>query len=165
VGDGTGTNDNLLGRWQALIGARSEAKSNLVERGAVRRFAEAIGDPHPLYVEEDAAKKSCYGALIVPPTFPRSTLEYGEIEGLGLPDGEGGLIHGEHRIAYERPLFVGEELSCYTELKAYYEKESRGGPLGFLIFERIGESLEGERIFTMNDTVIVTQMLREQVVS
>ena len=150
--------NDVVERWRALVGERSEAVSNVVEKGAVRKFAEAIGDPNPLYVNEAAAEKSRYGGLIAPPTFPR-TFEYGEIEGIGLP-GQG-LIHGEHWLRYERPLWVGEEVLCYTVFKDYYEKESRGEPLGFVISERVGESPSGERIFTMEDTAILTPALRK----
>ncbi len=144
--------------FERFVGERSEAISNVVEKGAVRKFAEAIGDPNPLYVDEAAAKKSRYGGLIAPPTFPR-TFEYGGIEGMG-PPGQG-LIHGEHRIRYERPLFVGEEVLCYAEVKDYYEKQGREGALGFLISERVGEGSDGERIFTMLDTAILPPAMRE----
>lgn len=129
-----------------------------MEKGAVRKFAEAIGDPNPLYIDEEAAKASRYGRLLAPPTFPR-TFDYGEVEGMGSP-GQG-YIHGEHRIRYERPLFVGDEVLCHAEVKEYYEKEGREGTLGFLISERVGESPEGERIFTMTDTAILTPALRK----
>ncbi|HZC19020.1 MAG TPA: MaoC family dehydratase N-terminal domain-containing protein, partial [Rubrobacteraceae bacterium] len=137
--------------FERFVGLRSNPVVNVVEKGAVRKFAEAIGDPNPLYVDEAAAEASRYGGLIAPPTFPR-TFEYGEVEGLG-PPGQG-YLHGEHRIRYERPLLVGEELSCYAEVKDYYEKEGREATLGFLISERVGESLDGERIFTMLDIAI-----------
>jgi hypothetical protein len=47
----------------------------------------------------------------------------------------------------------------------YYEKEGREGPLGFLISERVGESLEGERVFTMLDTAVLTPAMRESLES
>ena len=141
-----------------FVGQRSEAVSNVVEKDDVCKFAEAIGDPNPLYVDEEAARASRYGRLLAPPTFPR-TFEYGEVEGVGAP-GQG-LIHGEHRIRYERPLFVGEEVLCYAEVKDYYEKQGREGTLGFLISERVGESPEGEHIFSMLDTAILTPAMRE----
>lgn len=144
--------------FSSFVGHRSESVSNVVEKAAVRKFAEAIGDPNPLYVDEEAAKKSRYGGLIAPPTFPR-TFEYGEVEGMGAP-GQG-FVHGEHRVRYERPLFVGEEVSCYAEVKDYYEKEGREGTLGFLISERVGESRRGERIFTMTDTAVLTPGMKE----
>ena len=151
---------NVIDRWRSLVGESSrEPVANLIERGAVRKFAEAIGDPNPLYVDETAAKGSRYGALIAPPTFPR-TLEYGQIRDMGWPDA--GMIHGEHHVSYTtRPLLVGEELLCYTKLEDYYEKESRGGLLGFIVMERFGEGPDGERRFTMRDVAIVTPALRK----
>lgn len=146
--------------FEEFVGRRSEPVGNLVERGAVRRFAEAIADPNPLYVEESAARNSRYGRLLAPPTFPR-TFDYGEIGGLELPSA--GLIHGEFRISYGRPLFVGEEVLCRVQLKDSHDKQSRRGLLGFLVFERTGESLDGERIFIMDDVVVVTEVVRNEI--
>jgi len=143
--------------YERFVGLRSEPVSNRVERGAVRRFAEAIADPSPLYVDEEAAARSRYGRILAPPTFPR-TFDYGRIEGLELPPA--GLIHGEFRIAYERPLLVDEELFCRVELKDSYDKRGRRGLLGFLVFERTGEDPQGERVFTANDVVVVTEVVR-----
>lgn len=140
-----------------FVGGRSEPVKNLVERGAVRKFAEAIADPNPLYVDEAVAKRSRYGRLLVPPTFPR-TFDYGRIEGLKLPSA--GMIHGEFYISYERPLFVGEEVLCRMQLQNSYDRQGRKGLLGFLVFERTGESPDGGRIFTMNDVVVVTELVR-----
>ena len=146
--------------YEEFVGRRSKAVKNLVERGAVRKFAEAIADGSPLYTDEDAARRSRYGRLLAPPTFPR-TFDYGEIEGLSLP--AAGLIHGEFRVDYERSLLVGDEILCRVELKESYDKRSRRGLLGFLIFERTGDSLEGEHVFTTNDTVVVTEALRKRI--
>lgn len=144
--------------FEEFVGRRSEAVKNLVERGAVRRFAEAIADPNPLFVAEEVGKASRYGRSLAPPTFPR-TFDYGEIRGLALPDA--GLIHGEFRISYGRPLFVGEEVLCRMQLKDSHDKQSRRGLLGFLVFERTGESLDGERLFIMDDVVVVTEVVRK----
>ena len=144
--------------YERFVGRRSEKVKNLVERGAVRRFAEAIADTSPLYKDEGEAEKSRYGSLLAPPTFPR-TFDYGEIDGLELPSS--GLIHGEFRIEYERPLLVGDELLCHVELRESYDKPSRRGLLGFLVFERVGESADGEKVFTTNDIVIVTESVRK----
>lgn len=144
--------------YESFVGLRSEPVRNLIERGAVRRFAEAIADPNPLYVDEEAAKRSRYGRPIAPPTFPR-TFDYGRVEGLKLPPA--GLIHGEFRIAYHaRPLLVDEEVFCSMELKDSYDKRGRRGLLGFLVFERTGENPRGEPLFTANDIVVVTEAVR-----
>jgi acyl dehydratase len=143
--------------WQPFIGKRSEQVTNWVERGAVKRFAEAIQDRNPLYFDEEVARKSRWGRLIAPPTFPM-TFDYGQIEGLILP--ESGLIHGDQTFHYRRPLFVGEEVSCYTVLKDVTEKKGKSGRLTFLVFDRIGEDREGEPIFTATTTVVVTEAVK-----
>lgn len=143
--------------YERFVGRSSEPVHNVVERDAVRLFAEAIADPSPLYVDEETAKKSRYGRLLAPPTFPR-TFDYGRVEGLELPPA--GLIHGEFRISYERPLLVGDDILCRLTLKDSYDKRGRRGLLGFLIFERTGEDRQGNLAFTTNDTVVVTEAVR-----
>lgn len=146
--------------YEGFVGQSSGPVRNVVGRDAVRLFAEAIADPSPLYRDEEAAERSRYGRLLAPPTFPR-TFDYGRVEGLELPPA--GLIHGEFRISYERPLLVGDEVFCRMQLKDSYDKEGRGGLLGFLLFERTGEDPEGNLVFTTNDTVVVTEAVRRGV--
>ena len=143
--------------YEAFIGRSSEPVRNAVERDAVRLFAEAIADPSPLYRDEEAARRGRYGRLLAPPTFPR-TFDYGRVEGLELPPA--GLIHGEFRISYRRPLLVGDEVLCRLQLKDSYDKRGQRGLLGFLLFERTGESVDGDLVFTTNDTVVVTEAVR-----
>jgi acyl dehydratase len=143
--------------YEEFVGRSSEPVRNVVERDAVRLFAEAIADPNPLYRDEETAKGSRYGRLLAPPTFVR-TFDYGEVEGLELPPA--GLIHGEFRVSYERPLLVGDEILCRLTLKDSYDKEGRRGLLGFLLFERTGEDPEGRLVFTTTDTVVVTGAVR-----
>ena len=45
-----------------------------VEKGAIIKFAQAIGDDNPVYNDEAAARKSRYGGLIAPPTFLRTVV-------------------------------------------------------------------------------------------
>ncbi|MFD1334665.1 MaoC family dehydratase N-terminal domain-containing protein [Oceanobacillus iheyensis] len=144
--------------FRQVIGEESKKIKNVVEKGIVKRFAESIGDLHPIYVDEEVGRQSRYGRNIAPPTFPR-VFDYGEIEGLHLPNK--GLIHGEQIYHYERPLLVGEELYCYTQVKDYYEKEGKNGLMGFLVTKRYGEDLQGNVIFTEEATIIITEKVRK----
>jgi acyl dehydratase len=140
--------------WQSLIGARSTPVVNWIERGAVRRFAEAIGDPSPLYHDEEAARRSRYGGLIAPPTFP-FTLEYGEIAGLTLPTA--GLLHGMQRIAATRPLRVGERVVGQAILEDSYRKQGGRGLLTFLEFSQTATADSGEAVVSLRQVLIVTE--------
>lgn len=136
------------------VGKRSNKVKNTVERGMVKKFAEAIGDKHPIFIDEDAGRISRYGKNIAPPTFPR-IFDYGEITGLELPNK--GLIHGEQNYHYERPLVVGEEIYCYTEVKECYEKKG----MVFFVLKRYGENPQGGTVFTAEQVIIITEAVRK----
>ncbi len=40
-----------------------------VEKGAIRRYAEAVGNDNPLYYDEEYARKTKYGSIIAQPGF------------------------------------------------------------------------------------------------
>ncbi|WEG10813.1 MaoC family dehydratase N-terminal domain-containing protein [Pullulanibacillus sp. KACC 23026] len=144
--------------FNEIVGKRSNKVKNTVERGAVKKFAEAIGDPHPLFVDEEAGIRSKYGVNIAPPTFPR-TFDYGVIEEMPLP--EKGLIHGEQSFHYEQPLLVGETIYCYQEVINYYERKGNFGEMGFLVIKRVGESPLGELIFTDEQVIIISEAVKK----
>lgn len=144
--------------YKDLIGKQSNKVINTVERGLVKRFAESIGDLHPIYVDEDTGMQSRYGQNIAPPTFPR-VFDFGVVEGMDLP--KKGLIHGEQNYHYERPLLVGEDLYCYTVVKDYYEKTGNNGLMGFLAVKRYGEDADGNIIFTEEAVTIITEAVRK----
>ncbi|MEH7386989.1 MaoC family dehydratase N-terminal domain-containing protein [Bacillus sp. JJ1521] len=144
--------------YKDFIGKESTKVKNTIERGAVKKFAEAIGDAHPIFIDEEYGKASRYKTNIAPPTFPR-VLEFGNIEGVVLP--EKGLIHGEQIYQYERPLFVGEEIYCYSKVEKYAEKKGSSGTMGFLTICENGEDINGELIFSSKLVVIITEAVRK----
>ncbi|MFD1848759.1 MaoC family dehydratase N-terminal domain-containing protein [Oceanobacillus bengalensis] len=144
--------------YKELIGKKSKKVKNTIERGLVKRFAESIGDLHPIYVDEEVGSNSRYGTNIAPPTFPR-VLSSGAIEGLKLPNK--GLIHGEQIYHYKRPLLVGEEIYSYSVIEDYYEKQGSNGLMGFLATKRYGEDAQGEIIFTEESITIITETVRK----
>ncbi|MEJ8765523.1 MaoC family dehydratase N-terminal domain-containing protein [Oceanobacillus sp. HCA-5259] len=144
--------------YKDVVGKKSKRIKNYVERGWVKRFAESIGDLHPLYIDEETGKNSKYGNNIAPPTYPR-TFDFGLIPGLNLP--EKGLIHGEQTYHYNRPLLVGETVYCYTGVEDYFEKTGNNGLMGFLVTKRYGEDIKGNVIFIEGSTVIITEAVRE----
>ncbi|MDQ0269783.1 MaoC family dehydratase N-terminal domain-containing protein [Cytobacillus purgationiresistens] len=144
--------------YENFVGNVSGKIKNTVERGLVKRFAESIGDAHPIFIDEEFGKLSRFGNNIAPPTFPR-IFDSGSIEGLKLP--EKGLIHGEQKYHYTRPLLVGEEIYCWIEVKDYYEKKGSNGLMGFLAVKRYGEDADGNIVFTEEAVTIITEAVRK----
>lgn len=143
-----------LERWRSLIGSRSVPVRNRIDPTSVREFAQAIGDPNPLFTDEEAGAGSRWGTRIAPPTFPR-TLDFGRIPGLDLPSQ--GLIHGSQAYSFQRPLAVGEEIHCHGVLVDVMEKSGKEGRLLFVVLERSGVDAGGETVFTGEEVLVVTQ--------
>ena len=55
---------------KSLIGRESETTVVEVEKGAIRRFAEAIGDANPIYADEAAARAAGMSFYFVKPVSP-----------------------------------------------------------------------------------------------
>ncbi|MFD1032466.1 MaoC family dehydratase N-terminal domain-containing protein [Metaplanococcus flavidus] len=144
---------------EAMIGRKSEKVKNVIERGAVKKFAEALKDSSPLFTDEEAGKRSRYGRNLAPPTFP-VTFDSGSIPGLKLPGK--GLIHGEQIYQYTRPLFVDEEVFCWLEVKDYYEKTGNFGRMGFLVLIRYGEDASRQLLFSEERIVIINDAARKE---
>lgn len=141
------------------IGKRSAIVKNTVEKGAVKKFAEAIGDLSPIYIDEEVGKNSRFKRNIAPSTFP-VTFEFAAVDELKLPSK--GLIHGEQSFHYKRPLLVGEDVYCFTEVKDYYEKTGNFGKMGFLVLSRSGLDSHDELIFTEERVIIINEEVRKE---
>ena len=89
------------------IGRESKAALNEVEKGAIRRFAEALGETNPIYFEEAAARAAGYRSIVAPPTFPTSLRAGSDLrEGLLLSPGKH-LLQAEQSFEYARPIVAG----------------------------------------------------------
>ena len=125
-----------------------------VERGHVMMFARAIGDPNPIYYDEEYARTTEAGELLAPPTFVIADIQFDPDSSLrpkiGTPwrgsgknpttpredrdsggDGSTGL-HAEEHFEFLRPVRVGDVLTKSTIRGRRWEREGRrGGKLSF----------------------------------
>jgi acyl dehydratase len=115
------------------IGKVTETRTYDIERGAIRRFAEAIGDLNPLFNDEKAARKTPFGGIIAPPTFCRS---------LGAPILEVKLnmaqfrgLDGGSDWQYLEPIRPGDRITVQSKLADLRESEGRLGPMVFMTTE------------------------------
>jgi acyl dehydratase len=90
-----------------------------VSRVKIAEFADAIGDPNPLYRDRAAARAAGHADVIAPPTFPIvvSTAAAGAAvadPGLGLDYAM--VVHGEQRFDYTRPITAGDVLTAQATI-------------------------------------------------
>lgn len=147
---------------QSMIGKESPPVKNVVERIALRKFVEAIGETNPIYYDDEYARSTPYGSIIAPPTFCR-TFHSGAIPGLRMP--REGIIHGEQSYTYFKPLKPGDEVYCRSRLADVQEKEGRSGKMIFVTIEQDGRDSNGELFFTSSQVAIIREeaLKREQV--
>ena len=113
---------------EQAIGTQSSPLTMEVEKGAIMKFAEAIGDSNPLWTDEVTARKSRYGGLIAPPTFLRSIrIERPELP-FDLPFTR--LLDGGSDWEYFQPVRVGDRITAKNEM---IDLQERVGRMGLMI--------------------------------
>ena len=116
---------------QKAIGVEGEPSVLEVEKGAIRRFAEAVGDPNPLWTDEASSRKSRYGGLIAPPTFLRSVgLERPKLP-FRIPYSR--LLDGGSDWEYFEPVRVGDRVTAVARIVDVSERSGRLGTMLFIV--------------------------------
>ena len=115
------------------IGKVAEPRTYEVERGAIRRFAEAIGDPNPLFSGDQEARHGRFGGIIAPPTFCRSMMAaFPEIK-LDIPGNRG--LDGGSDWEYLEPIRPGDRITVQCKIADIRESEGRLGAMVFTTIE------------------------------
>lgn len=114
------------------IGTESEPKTLEVEKGAIIKFAEAIGDDNPLYVDEVAARASRFGGLIAPPTFLRSALSARPELPFDVPFDR--VLDGGSDWEYFVPVRPGDLITAVSKIE---EINERTGSIGLMLIQTI----------------------------
>ena len=150
-----------------------------VEAGHILMFARSIGDPNPIYEDEERAGATEAGAIIAPPTFVQASAQFDPDYFLrpkiGAPwfgsgkepsgitressgGGGGGGLHAEQHYEYHRPLRAGAVLTATTAPGKTWEKEGRRA--GKLVFsESVTEyrDQDGELVVTARGIGVRTE--------
>ncbi len=138
---------------RSFIGAAMPPFEVEVEKGTIRRFAEAIGDDNPLYHDEPYAQSRGFASLVAPPTFAASFRPPTRQPWL-VPLDEGRILAGEQAFINRRRLVAGDALRCQMHLVDITEKEGRSGRLEFIIQELRAHDGAGELVVTNRRVVI-----------
>lgn len=106
---------------RAYIGREYPASSTFeVGREHIRRFAEAIGDLHPAYLDPGAARALGHPDVIAPPTFLTVLnfrfAEDGPVADPGLGLDYSLVVHGEQTFELHRPVVAGDVLTSVQRI-------------------------------------------------
>ena len=96
-----------------------------VEKGAIIKFAQAIGDDNPHYNDEVAARQSRYGGLIAPPTFLRTVVSVRPPLPFTLPFER--FLDGGSEWEYFEPIRVGDRITAIAKITDIRERTGGRG--------------------------------------
>lgn len=125
---------------RTLIGTVMPVFTVEVERGAIRKFARAIGDENPLFHDVAHAQANGYADLVAPPTFPTTFRPAAEAPWLAPLDRRR-ILAGAVAFTYERPVLAGMRLACAL---AFIGVDAKRGSQGMMDVMRQDLRVEDE---------------------
>ncbi|MCG3173759.1 MAG: hypothetical protein GMKNLPBB_01960 [Myxococcota bacterium] len=138
---------------RSLIGLKSLPGVNEIEKGAIRKFAEALGEHNPIYHDEEIARALGFKSLVAPPTFIM-TLKPGSNVRESLNLDYRRVLHGEFGVRYIRPITAGEKITVVGEIKSIHEKQGASGRNEFIEITETGTGEDGSEVFTKLTVVV-----------
>ncbi len=144
----------LTQEFMKLVGVEAEPEIWEVEKDHIKRFAEAIGDPNPIYRDEAYAAKTCYGGIIAPPQF---LIDAGLVKFVDrlvdmCPDKAN--INAGTDLEFYRPMRPGDRITTVAKLAEVKEKTGKSGEMIFLTIEVTYRNQRGELAAVCRNTFI-----------
>jgi acyl dehydratase len=127
-----------------------------VERGKIKEFADAIGDPNPIYRDAEYAARA--GGIAAPPTFLRTFLYEPRAASAALKVKDWSyIVHGEQEFEYFAPIHAGDVLTGHERIVSVTEKDSRrAGKLHIGVIETVFHNQRGEKVQVARRTLVET---------
>lgn len=155
--------EDIPAEARAMIGQETTQVYH-VTRKDIRRFAQAIDDPNPLYMDEDYARKTRHGGIIAPPLFchvfafddvPASQLrEDGLPRELDIPLPAERAIGGGSSFEVGEPVRPGDIITVRKEVTDIYKKTGKSGDLYFVAVDTTYTNQKGQVVAREKATYI-----------
>ena len=123
-----------------MIGVPSEPVIFKIEEGAIQRYAQAIGDPNPLFNDIDYARKSKFGRMICPPGFTGWPVKTGFsifnlVDSMIKAGAPPRLLDGGVEYEFLEPVGAGDTLIATVKVVNITERETKMGKTMFTKIE------------------------------
>ena len=145
-----------------FVGKMDEPYFMEVEKGAIKRYAEAIGDTNPIYHDEEYARRSKHGTMICPPGFfgwpvkerPHVSGVRKELLEAIMEAGYRRPLDGGPAFEFYLPVRAGDTLAASEKVVDVYERMGNAGKLVFAVTEITYINQNGDRVANVRSTVI-----------
>ncbi len=140
---------------RSVLGVESAPIYYDVEKGAIRKFAEAIGDEAPIYYDAKAAQAAGLKTIVAPPTF-LCTFRAQELPDLQLAFGRVRL-NGGNAYEYYQPIYAGDTITVTAKYADVAERTGRTGKMVFVFTELTFRNQHGEVVAKGRNTGIMRE--------
>lgn len=134
-------------------GVLSAPAINEIERGAIRRFAEALGETNPIHFDPHVAQAQGYRDIVAPLSFPLALRSSQTLQSVAPPNRT--ILSGDQQFECFEPLCAGDRVSVTSRIAEISQRPGATGPLEFVVIEEEGRSLEGKLLFRTRRTLII----------
>ncbi|MBI3327734.1 MAG: MaoC family dehydratase N-terminal domain-containing protein [Nitrospinae bacterium] len=140
---------------RSALGVESVPVSYDVEKGAIRKFAEAVGDEDAIYYDENAAKAAGFKTIVAPPTF-LCTFRARELPDLKIAFGRVRL-NGGNEYEYYQPVYAGDTITLTAKYADVAERTGRTGKMVFVFTDLTFTNQHGEVVAKGRNTGIMRE--------
>lgn len=116
------------------IGVESEPGTIEVERETLCRVADALGDPNPLWRDEEYAKNTPHGGVVAFPVAFHPSTRAGSPNVRYDSPARGGVV-AEDEWEFLEPFRPGDTVQVTTKVVDMFEREGRQGKMLFTVTE------------------------------
>lgn len=117
-----------------------------IDKSMVRRFAQAIEDPNPLWQDEEYAKRTGSGGILVPPEFFCTSMMSGGGCRPEVPLPYDRILDGGGDWEFLLPVEAGDTITSSSKLVELREKQGKSGKMLFLTFETLHKNQRNELV-------------------
>ena len=148
-----------------LIGKVGDIRVMEVEKGAIKKYADAVDDRNPIYWDEEYARNSRYGSIVAPPGFfgwptrwtggmPIHTKLNDEVSATLAQAGYNRSLDGGTAYEFFCPVRDGDVLTALPQIVDIYEREGKTGKLAFSVVETTYTNRNGDLVAKARKTTI-----------
>jgi acyl dehydratase len=161
---------SLLGRLEQELGVAHLEELGEVSPILTKRYAAAVGDRNPLYLDEAAAAAAGYANVIAPPNFIAAVITWSPgapYDGLredgteadthlpGVPAQGVRVMGGGEEMTFEKPVVAGTVLTRATELVDVSLRESSKGAMIVARYQDLYTDGNGDALLRTVRTVLL----------
>jgi len=131
----------------------SQAALNEIERGAIRRFAESLGETNPIHFDEKAARAAGFRDIVAPMLFPLALRSARGLTQVAPPNRT--VLLSEEQVEQFEPMCAGDQVAVSGRVVETSSRPGNAGPIEFIQLEDEGRNLEGKLLFRVRRSLIV----------